>query len=90
MIYVHRGSDDYFDQSVTLSDEVFENDKALSEQYGDHYIDMIKPVQNEDGSIRVFTDDQHFISQDCRHLTQYGAKYYAKILDLEWITDMKK
>lgn len=90
MIYVHRGSDDYFDQSVTLSDEVLENDKVLSEQYGDHYIDMIKPVQNDDGSIRVFTDDQHFISQDCRHLTQYGAKYYAKILDLEWITDMKK
>lgn len=90
MIYVHRGSDDYFDQSVTLSDEVLENDRVLSEQYGDHYIDMIKPVQNEDGSIRVFTDDQHFISQDCRHLTQYGAKYYAKILDLEWITDMKK
>lgn len=90
MIYVHRGSDDYFDQSVTLSDEVLENDKVLSEQYGDHYIDMIKPVQNEDGSIRVFTDDQHFISQDCRHLTQYGAKYYAKILDLQWITDMKK
>ena len=32
--------------------------------------------------VRVFTDDGMFISQDCRHLTEAGAKYYAKILEL--------
>lgn len=88
IIYNHRGSDNYFEQSITLSDEVIKNNQILSEQYGNHYIDMIAPVQKSDGSVRVFTDDLHFISQDCRHLTRYGAKYYAKIIDLSWIAEI--
>lgn len=51
---------------------------------------MIGAVQNEDGSVRVFTDDHYFISQDCRHLTQYGAQYYARIIDLSWIIKKKR
>lgn len=51
----------------------------------DHYIDMITPVLSKDGKIRVFTDEQHFISQDCRHLSMFGAQYYAKVLDLSML-----
>ena len=90
VIYAHRRSSEYFDQTITLSDGVLRNNRILIEKYGDHYIDMIGAVQNKDGSIRVFTDDKHFISQDCRHLTEYGAKYYAKIIDLSWITEKKR
>lgn len=89
IIYSYRNSGDYFDQTVTLDDVVLRNNQILKEQYGDHYIDMIEPVQEEDGSIRVFTDDNYYISQDCRHLTKYGAQYYSRILDLSWITDIK-
>lgn len=88
IIYSHRKQPDYFKQTVTLSEEVLRNNQILSEQYGDHYIDMIAAVQNTDGTVRVFTDDCYFISQDCRHLTKYGAQYYARILDLSWITDI--
>ena len=35
-----------------------------------------------DGSIRVFSDENKFISQDCIHLTQGGARYYAQVI--EW------
>lgn len=38
---------------------------------------------NDEGRIRVFTSDKKFISQDCRHLTQSGAKYYSSILNID-------
>ena len=89
IIYNHRGSKYYFDQTITLNHQVLTENQMLRDQYGDHFIDMIGSVQQADGSVRVFTDDQHFISQDCRHLTQYGAQYYARIMDLSWIIGMK-
>lgn len=38
-----------------------------------------------EGRIRVFSDSNMYISQDTKHLTQGGAQYYAKILDLKEI-----
>ena len=38
-------------------------------------------VRQQDGKVRVFSDDGRFISQDCRHLTKAGAQYYAKLMD---------
>lgn len=90
IIYSHRNSEDYFEQAITLDDTVLRNNQKLSDIYGEHYINMIGAVQNEDGSVRVFTDDHYFISQDCRHLTQYGAQYYARIIDLSWIIKKKR
>lgn len=87
IIYSQRKTEDYFDQTIALDDEVLRNNQILSERYGDHYIDMIGTVQDKDGLVRVFTDDRHFISQDCRHLTKFGAQYYARIMDLSWITE---
>lgn len=85
IIYSHRNADDYFEQTIALDEKVLQNNRILREQYGEHYIDMIGAVQEQDGTVRVFTDDHYFISQDCRHLTKYGAQYYARILDLSWI-----
>lgn len=47
------------------------------------YINLINKIQNEDGLVRVFTPEHKFISQDCRHLTEMGAEYYAEILELD-------
>jgi len=89
MIYSHRNSPDYFAQTVTLDASVLADNEALAAQYGDHFVNMIAAVQNEDGGVRVFSDNGYLISQDCRHLTKYGAMYYSRILDLNWITEMK-
>ena len=89
IIYSHRKTENYFEQTIALDDEVLRNNQLLSERYGDHYIDMIGAVQDKDGLVRVFTDDHYFISQDCRHLTKFGAQYYARILDLSWITEKR-
>ena len=85
IIYSHRFDDDYFDQTVALQTELMEHNNKLSKLYGDHYIDLIKPLEENEGSIHVFTDDNKYISQDCEHLTQSGAKYYARILDLAFL-----
>ena len=83
IIYAHRGSADYFEQTVSISDSLLQankNDRAI---YGDHFIDMITPVLTDNGQVRVFTEEGRLISQDCRHLTEAGADYYAGILPLD-------
>ena len=85
IVYARRGLPGYLSQSVRLTESVFEHNEMLQEKYGEHFIDMLSPVRLEDGSIRVFSDDGRFLSQDCRHLTKAGAEYYANRLDLEWI-----
>lgn len=81
-IYNRRFQEDYLSSSITLSKDYFEQNDRLRAEFGDRYIDLLTPVRNTDGSIRVFTDDGKFISQDCLHLTKAGAKYYSRILDL--------
>ncbi|GFI43257.1 O-acetyltransferase OatA [Lachnospiraceae bacterium] len=85
IIYSKRNSVDYYTQSVPLAEGLFEENEKYKELYGEHYIDMLTPVLAPNNEIYVFTDDQKFISQDCSHLTQAGACYYSKILDIEGI-----
>ena len=66
------------------SQELEENEK-LKNLWGERYIDMISPVTTENGEVRIFTDDNKFISQDCRHLTKDGAAFYARALDFSKI-----
>ena len=85
IIYKNRKKDWYFDQRVQIPDDKILINNAIRGIYGEHYIDMMNPLLDESNNIKVFTDDNHFISQDCRHLTKYGAQYYARILDLDFI-----
>ena len=50
------------------------------EYNSDHYIDLISPIIDKEGKVPVFTPDHKMISQDCRHLTQFGSQFYASIL----------
>ncbi len=49
-------------------------------QWAGHFVDMIQPVSERYGCVRVFTPGGRFISGDCFHLTEDGAKYYAELL----------
>ena len=80
-IYVHRDSPDYFSQTVTIDEGFRILNRQWKQNWGSgNYIDMIQVVERPDGRIRIFTDDHAFISQDCRHLTPDGAKFYAEKL----------
>lgn len=91
--YNRRFNSNYFDFTVKLG-QSYVDGKSYYQQnedqktvYGDHYIDMISPLINENGEMPVFSDEKMYISADCEHLTRAGARYYARKLDLGWIVE---
>ena len=88
IIYAHRNSDDYFKQSVEIDQALIDFNNEMRKVPAKGYIDTMSPVMKNETHVRVFTDDNKFISQDCRHLTQAGAQYYSRILDLGMLLDM--
>lgn len=83
MIYNSRRKSNYYHLTVEIDQQTSYNNKIGKIEWGDKYIDMMGSVQNKDGTVRVFTTDGKFIAQDCRHLTQSGAKYYSEIIGLD-------
>ena len=84
-IYMNRFKDNYFNQTAVISKETINYNNALKKDWGDKYIDLIKIVEQSEGSVRVFTDKHKYISQDCRHLTKNGAEFYASKISFEKI-----
>lgn len=83
-VYAHRGRADYFDQYVEVEDrkQFIEGNQYFSNLYGDRYLDLMSMVCNEEGKVRVFTPDHHFISADNRHFSKGGAVFFAQMI--EW------
>lgn len=80
-IYAKRNQPDYFQQSVIMEPGFAEKNERLKAIYGKRYLDMIALVANEDGTVRVFSDDNRYISADCGHLTKGGACFYGKLIN---------
>ena len=66
---------------TSLKDGILKLNNDLSKEWGIKYIDLIKLVSDSGGRVLVYTPDCKFISQDTDHLTSFGAKYYAYLLD---------
>ncbi len=81
-IYSRRFSPGYYQMRVTVPGWVLGCRQSQREYWGEHYVDMMAPLLDSDGTVPVFTDDRRYISQDCLHLTVSGARYYAKLLNL--------
>ena len=88
IIYSHRFFSNYYKQTVVINDELLKKNKEDALSFGNHFIEMMDPVMSDDTHAFVFTDDNHFISQDCRHLTKAGAQYYARILNIKEIFNL--
>lgn len=80
VFYNHRGTD-YFTQRTRIDRSFIVANATAGAEYGKHYIDYISPVIDGDGMVPVFTPSGKFISQDCRHLTQAGAQFYAEMFN---------
>lgn len=91
-IYARRNRPDYFEQYVEpLDGERFlSRNRHFRELYGERFLDLTSMVLNEDGKIRVFTPDHHFISADGKHLTAAGAKFFADMIDWDKFLDLSK
>lgn len=80
--YNSRDSD-YYSQTTPIEAEYLDENYRLRIQYGSRYLDYFAKVINENKEVPVFTDDKMFISQDCRHLTQAGARFFSRHFALE-------
>lgn len=80
--YNYKG-DDYFLQRTPMENGYLEENEFMKEMWGDRYINYIDKIIDENLTVPVFTPDKMFISQDCRHLTQAGAAYFAVIFENE-------
>ena len=87
-IYQHRFEKEYLKQTVAINPNFYVLNEEWRRTWGtDYYIDFLKLSSMSDGRTRVFTEDGKFISMDCRHLTQEGARWFAKEIDWKQIFD---
>ena len=85
IIYSHKNSSTYYDQTAEVEQWMIDMNQEYRSAYGNHFIDLMEPLMHSDNRVSVFTDDCKFISQDCSHLTQAGAQYYARLIDFSEI-----
>lgn len=81
--YSHRWSDNYYNSMSVLPAEYKRANEIAKEHWGEGYIDLIAPAMVDGTHVRVFTPDRKYISQDCKHLTKAGARWYASVLNLK-------
>ena len=82
LIYSRRNEPDYFNTTVPLNQEYKLLNEQWKEEWGsDRYVDFIQMSLDDEGRVKVFTPEHKMISQDCEHLTQGGAEFYASIID---------
>lgn len=81
IIYAHRLSPNYKKQTVNLHPWYKKTNDALAKEWGEDYINFIQLALTDSNSVRVFTDNGKYMSQDCYHLTKAGAQWYAKKID---------
>ena len=65
----------------SIPEDVLQENEGLRHVFGSQFIDLISPLRDDANTVPVFTPEGRFISQDTRHLTRDGAKYYGDVLD---------
>ena len=88
--YQKRNKNGYYSQVAKIENKYIDTYNFEKLIWRDNYIDFIKPVSDDKYYVKVFTPNKKFISQDCRHLTQDGAKYYSQLFDLSFLMNYNK
>ncbi|MBC7588139.1 MAG: acyltransferase, partial [Chitinophagaceae bacterium] len=70
----------YCKQRVKINEKILQTNEFLSNEWGNHYINLIGIMIDSNNSVPVFTPDCKFISQDCLHLTKNGSLYFGHLL----------
>ncbi|KAF2333139.1 acyltransferase family protein [Flavobacterium daemonense] len=64
-----------------MKKNILEYNDTMKKEWGNRYIDLIKPVSDTQNRVLVFTPDCKFISQDTYHLTKFGVSFYSVLLE---------
>ncbi len=84
IFYKNRYSTDYFSQRAAIRQDFFSVNALSHKEWKDHYVDLLSMTLQPDSTVPVFTPYYHYITYDGRHLTRYGAYYYAQLLKSLW------
>ncbi len=80
-IFYNYNGTDYCKQRTLMEKGYVEKNNKLKIEWKEKYIDLINPIIDKNLTVPVFTPECKFISQDCRHLTTAGAKYFATLIE---------
>lgn len=80
--YNKRGTSYYFDSKVNETKKSEEINSYERSFFGKDFIDMMTPIKEKDGQIRLFTKDKKLITEDGIHLTKAGAMMYAEKINV--------
>jgi len=80
-IFYNYKESDYCMQRTFMEKKYIEKNYKLKAEWNEKYIDLISLVIDKDSTVPVFTTECKFISQDCRHLTKAGAKYFSTLIE---------
>jgi len=69
----------YYKQRTVMMDGFLRKNALLKKEWGNRYIDLISMTIDKKKTVPIFTENHKFISQDCRHLTKAGAKFFATL-----------
>lgn len=81
--FYNYSGNDYFQQRTLMEDGYLEKNEELRQEWGSKYIDLIAKIIDKDNTVPVFTNENMFISQDCRHFTKAGAIYFSDLFEDE-------
>jgi len=88
-IFYNSTDHNYFQQRTEINQNTLEEISNLEKYWGDRSINIIAPAIDKNNTVPVFTPNGKFISPDCIHLTQPGAKYYAEKVNIKNILKIK-
>lgn len=80
IFYKKRYCPDYFEQRTPIRSEYHTVNGLLKEEWKGKYIDLLSLTLQPDGTVPVFTPDDHFITYDGMHLTPAGTRYYGQMI----------
>lgn len=81
IFYINRHREGYFAQRTSINPDFFAVNRLLREEWQAQYVDLLSYALQLDGTVPVFTPDNHFVTYDCRHFTPDGARLYASMFD---------
>lgn len=83
IFYKKRHRQDYFAQRTSLNPDYYAVNRILQDQWQEQYVDLLSLTLMPDSTVPVFTSDNHFITYDGHHLTSYGTRFYANMMDFD-------
>ena len=81
--YNNVNNNAYCVQKAEVQKPILDTNYKMKYCYRSKYVDILEILKDKNDMVNVFTDDCKLISQDTRHLTQAGAIYIGKQINLE-------